>query len=139
MAARAREGLDADRIAQERQLAQQRRDGAKFRRELAQARRSFQTDTFSAPFGETTTVGAPANATVVGAPVAQAGIDEFGVQDGTDLTVGFNRGRAFTKQLHVCPCTCVICMPGTAVHRLNFTVPHDYAYAITHVCPSISP
>jgi tellurite resistance protein len=92
-AARAREGLDADRIAQERQLAQQRRDEAKFRRELKDARRSFQTDTFSAPFGETTAVGAPANTTVVGAPVAQTGIDEFGAQDGTDLTVGFNRGR----------------------------------------------
>eukprot|EP01043_Picozoa_sp_COSAG02_P065714 COSAG02_NODE_10000_length_2054_cov_2.076726_3_plen_441_part_01 len=92
-AARAREGLDADRIAQERQLAQQRRDEAKFRRELKDARRSFQTDTFSAPFGETTTVGAPANTTVVGAPVAQTQLDEFGAQDGTDLTVGFNRGR----------------------------------------------
>ena len=92
-AARAREGLDVLRTQEEQQIAQQRRDEAKFRRELKDARRSFQTDTFSAPFGETTTVGAPANTTVVGAPVAQTQLDEYGAQDGTDLTVGFNRGR----------------------------------------------
>ena len=43
---------------------------------------------------DTTVVGAPVDTTVVGAPVAQTQLDEYGAQDGTDLTVAFNRGRA---------------------------------------------
>ena len=98
-AARAREGLDALRAQQVRQLAQQRRDEAKLKRELKEARRRFQSDTFSAPFGDTTAVGAQVNATVVGAPVAQTQLDEFGAHNGIDLTdltvaLAFNRRRA---------------------------------------------
>lgn len=97
-ATRARDDIASLRAQEERQLAQQRRDAAKFRRELKDLRRSFQSDAVGAPFGDTTVVGAQVgaqvDATVVGAPVAQTQLDEFGAQDGTDLTVAFNRGRA---------------------------------------------
>eukprot|EP01043_Picozoa_sp_COSAG02_P103395 COSAG02_NODE_39407_length_417_cov_1.141509_1_plen_119_part_01 len=90
-ATRARDDIASLRAQEERQLAQQRRDAAKFRRELKDLRRSFQRDAVGAPFGDTTVVGAavPQNvdATVVGAPVAQTQLDELGAQDGTDLTV----------------------------------------------------
>ena len=93
IAALAREGLDADRAQQRRQEERARREEARFKSELKQYRRAFQPDTFSAAFGNTTVVGAPVDATMIGAPVAQTGLDEFGAQGGTDLTVAFNRGN----------------------------------------------
>ena len=72
IAALAREGLDADRAQQRRQEERARREEARFKREL----RAYQPDTFSAPFG---------NTTVVGAPVPQ-NVDEFGADAGIDLT-----------------------------------------------------
>ena len=71
-AARAREGLDAERAQQRQQEERARLEGARFKREL----RAYQPDTFSAPFG---------NTTVVGAPVPQ-NVDEFGADAGIDLT-----------------------------------------------------
>ena len=53
IAARAREGLDAERAQQRRQEEQARREEARFKREL----RAYQHDTFSAPFGKVSAQG----------------------------------------------------------------------------------
>jgi len=71
-----RQELDAERVETQRQLAQGRRDEAKFLRELKLSRRAFQSDAMNATFG---------NATVVGAAIPQ-NVDEFGTEAGIDLT-----------------------------------------------------
>ena len=76
IAALAREGLDAERAQQRQQEERARREESRLKSELKQYRRAFQSDTFSAPFG---------NTTVVGAPVPQ-NVDEFGADAGIDLT-----------------------------------------------------
>ena len=75
-AVQAREGLVAERAQQRQQEERARREESRLKSELKQYRRAFQSDTFSAPFG---------NTTVVGAPVPQ-NVDEFGADAGIDLT-----------------------------------------------------
>ena len=47
----------------------------------------------------------------------------------------------YTYFIHFRICTCMPTLVSYDAHLigLKFTLPYNYAYAITHICPSISP